>query len=113
MQSNRYSCPILNKIEFSGQIFEKLFKYQIAWKSVPREPSCFMRTDGQTGMTKLIVAFRNFANKPKKIYITRKGVSHFPKIFYRTSRISFQDATASVATVAPALTILLSPKVEC
>ena len=26
----------------------------------------FMRTDGQTDMTKLIVAFHNFANPPKK-----------------------------------------------
>jgi len=25
-----------------------------------------MQTDGQTGMTKLIVAFRKFANTPKK-----------------------------------------------
>jgi hypothetical protein len=25
-----------------------------------------MRTDGQTGMTKLIVVFRNFAKAPKK-----------------------------------------------
>ena len=27
--------------------------------------SCFMRTDGQIDMTKLVVAFRNFANAPK------------------------------------------------
>jgi hypothetical protein len=26
------------------------------------------RTDGQTGMTKLIVVFRNFANAPKYAY---------------------------------------------
>ena len=36
-------------------------KYQISWKSVQWEPSCFMRKDGRTDM-KLIVAFRNFAN---------------------------------------------------
>ena len=29
------------------------------------EPSCSMRTDGRTDMTKLIVAFRCFANSPK------------------------------------------------
>jgi hypothetical protein len=28
------------------------------------------RTDGQTGMTKLIVASRNFAKAPNKIYVT-------------------------------------------
>jgi len=38
-------------------------------KSFQREPSCSMWTDGQTGMTKLIVAFLNFANKPKKYCI--------------------------------------------
>jgi len=31
-------------------------------KSVQREPSYSMRTDGRTDMTKLIVAFRDFAN---------------------------------------------------
>jgi len=39
-------------------------------KSVYWEPSCSRRKDGQTDerteMTKLIVAFRNFANVPKK-----------------------------------------------
>ena len=34
--------------------------------SVQLEPSCSMRTDGQADMTKLIVAFRNFANAPVK-----------------------------------------------
>jgi hypothetical protein len=29
--------------------FEKIFQYQIPWKSVQWEPSCFMRTDGQAG----------------------------------------------------------------
>jgi len=30
------------------------------------EPNCSMRTDGQTEMTRLIVAFHNFVNPPKK-----------------------------------------------
>jgi hypothetical protein len=42
------------------------FKYQISSKSVQREPSCSMRTDGQTDM-KLIIAFRNFAKAPNKM----------------------------------------------
>ena len=45
--------------------FQKILKYQISRKSVQREPSCSMRTDGQTDMTKVIAAFRNFANAPK------------------------------------------------
>jgi hypothetical protein len=60
-------------LEFSVQIFEKL-KYKISRKSVQWERSRSMPTDrerdGQTGrqadMTKVIVAFRNFANSPKK-----------------------------------------------
>jgi len=31
---------------------------------VQREPSCSMRKDRRTDMTKLIVAFRNFVNPP-------------------------------------------------
>jgi hypothetical protein len=34
-------------------------------KSVQWEPSCSTRTDGQTDMTKLIAAFRNFVKAPK------------------------------------------------
>jgi hypothetical protein len=36
--------------------FWKILRYQISWKSVQWEPSS-VRTDGQTDMTKLIVAF--------------------------------------------------------
>ena len=47
----------------SRQSFEKKLKYQISWKSVHWEPSCAMRqTDRRTATTKLIVAFRTFAN---------------------------------------------------
>jgi len=58
--------------------FWKIRKYQISWKSVQWEPSCFMwtgrhtarqsqgQTDRQTDTTKLIVAlFRDFAKAPK------------------------------------------------
>jgi len=63
----RYSCAILTKLEISPKIFEKysnpnfmnirpvgaeLF-YADGWK------------DEQTDMTKLLIAFRKFANAPK------------------------------------------------
>jgi hypothetical protein len=46
--------------------FWKILPYVIPRKSVQWEPSCSMRTDRQTDMTKLIVAARKFANAPKK-----------------------------------------------
>ena len=51
MQSTRYSCPILMKIEFSGQIFEKkVLEYQISWKSLHLGVQLFL-TDGRRDMT--------------------------------------------------------------
>jgi hypothetical protein len=48
MQSTRYSWRILMKLEFPRHIFRRKLKYQILLKSVQWEPSCSMRTDGQT-----------------------------------------------------------------
>ena len=51
--------------------FRKTLKYKISWKSVMWKPSCSTRSGGRTvrqaNMTKLMVAFRNFANAPKKL----------------------------------------------
>jgi hypothetical protein len=59
--------------------FRKELKYKISSKSVQAEPSCSMRTDGRTDgrsdMTKLTVAFRNFANAPNEPGIKFKGIS--------------------------------------
>ena len=61
------------RTRYSGQPFKKLrifstdfriLKYQISRKSVQWEPSCSIRVDGRTVMTKLTVAFRNSANTP-------------------------------------------------
>ena len=50
----------------SSPDFRKILKYQISRRFVQWGPSCSIRTDGRTGrradMTKLIVAFCNFAN---------------------------------------------------
>ena len=67
----RYSLRIWMKLKFFRQIFEKRLGYQVYSKSVQWEPSCCMRTDGRTNVTKLIVAFRILANAPKKLLDTR------------------------------------------
>ena len=68
MENTRYSCQILIKLKFFIY-FGKIIKFQISLKSVQWGPSCSMRTegrkDGQLEMTKLTVAFRNFAMRLK------------------------------------------------
>jgi hypothetical protein len=58
-----YSCPILMQLEFSRQIFENP-RISNLMKIGPVGAELF-RADGRTDMTKLIVAFGNFANAPK------------------------------------------------
>jgi hypothetical protein len=57
------------KLEFSRQIFEKILKYKISWKSVQWEPSCSVWTDGRTDRNdEANSRFFRFANEPKKIW---------------------------------------------
>jgi hypothetical protein len=63
--STRYFCRILIKLQIFSTDFRSSLKYKISSKSVQLKPSCSTRTDGQMDMTKVIVAFRNFANAPK------------------------------------------------
>jgi len=60
--------------------FRRIRKYQISWKSVHWEPSCSMRTNGQT-MTKQIVSFRNSTNAPKNAWPIILAVSVTSQIF--------------------------------
>ena len=57
------------KLERSRQIFEKKkLRYENSSKSVLCEQSCSVRrTDGQTDMTKPIVAFHNFAKASENL----------------------------------------------
>jgi len=65
---NMYIVDILIRyrlnLNFRDRFFEKILKCKVSWKSVQREPSCFMRMHGQPYMTKPTVAFRNFATAP-------------------------------------------------
>ena len=71
---NRSSCNVpaifahFNETLIFSTNFRKIPKYQISLKSVQCEPSCSVRTDRRTDMTKLIIAFHNFANAPEKMW---------------------------------------------
>jgi len=64
-----FSSDFKETVIFSTD-FRNIPKYQSSWKSVQWQTSCSIRaggrTDGQTDVTKLIVAFRRFAKAPKK-----------------------------------------------
>jgi len=53
------------KLEFSRHIFEKQSNIKFHENLSCGGPSYSMRMDGQTDMTKLTVAFRNFAKRPQ------------------------------------------------
>jgi len=59
------SVRFSRKVDFYRQIFEEKLQDQVLLKFVLWEPRYSLRTDRQTDMTKLIDAFRNFANEPK------------------------------------------------
>ena len=62
MKSTRYSCDMLMKLKFSRQILEKSSNIKLI--KIHAE---LFHVDGRTGMTKLIVAFRNFEKAIKNI----------------------------------------------
>ena len=66
----RYSKEVLKKLEFSRQIFEKYWniKFHENPHSASRTVLCG-RKDRRTDMTKLIVAFHNVTNAPKKFQL--------------------------------------------
>ena len=87
------SCkvPVTNirfewNLNFLDAFSKNTQKNWISWKSVQLEASCSLRTDGrsdgQTDMTKLLVAFRNFAKSPKEVLKANWTVKNsFPKFF--------------------------------
>jgi len=82
LQSGRYSCQVLMELGFSRQIFGKTPISNLI-KILPVASELFnadRQTDRWTNMTKLIVAFCNFANEPiNNIYMfdTPKMVGQF------------------------------------
>ena len=71
---HRSSCKValffsdFNETSIFSSVYQKNTQISNIMKIRPLESELFQaerRTDGRTGMTKLIVAFRNFANTPK------------------------------------------------
>jgi len=58
----------VNETRIFSTEFRKIFKYKISSKSVQRQPICSMWTDRPTGITKIMVTFRNFAKAPENGY---------------------------------------------
>jgi len=63
------------KVEFFGQIFENCLHIKYHEHNVRWEPRS-MRTDGRTDMTKLVVAFHNFANVPKNPLLFKSNLDY-------------------------------------
>ena len=75
MLSTRYSCHILIKLEFSQQIFRKSSNIKCKENSSSgSRVAPYGRKDGEANMTKLIVAFRDFANAPKNEYTSKHPI---------------------------------------
>jgi hypothetical protein len=63
--STRYSCPILMKVEFSGQIFEK-YSNVIFHENLSSGSQVVQCGQTDRHMTELIAAFHNCVKTPRK-----------------------------------------------
>jgi len=72
MYSEHYSSQILMKLEFSRQIFFLKNPQVSNFMKIRPVEFDLIHADGRTDMTKLTVAFRNFANAPKNWKRERK-----------------------------------------
>jgi hypothetical protein len=84
MYSTRYSCPILMKLEFSRQFFEKYANIKFLENpSSGSRVAPYGQKIGRTDLLKLIVAFRNFVNAPKNCVLY--GCAKKQRLFSCTS----------------------------
>jgi hypothetical protein len=91
------------KVKLSRQNFEKNTQISNVMKILPLGTQLFHadrrtdgRTGGQTGMTKLIIAFSNFVNAPKTIMTVR--LSALLKHSYKTGTIPHRCSNSAKIT---------------
>ena len=89
--STSYSCPSLIKLESSQQIFEKYSSFK--FNENPSSGSQVVPCE-QTDVTKLTVAFRNFAKSDQKFSSCFKRIE--PRLHYTGQPVSFYNAITSV-----------------
>jgi len=75
LESNPISFSDFNKICVFSIDFRRILKYQIYLKSDHWKPSCSMRTDRRTDMTKLRMSFCNFVKVRKNLSRSRNGTT--------------------------------------
>jgi hypothetical protein len=103
----------------SGDFRNNILSYQISWKSVQWQPSCFMRTDGQTG--------RSYSNNSNNWmqqfheFITWRFMCRsvcFVRLYAHHQELTTPSATsgftvgALVVVARPRPTMLLPPTVQ-
>ena len=120
MQSTRYESLIFSTY------FRKTLKHKTSWKSLQWEPSCSLQkneqTDRYTDVTKLIVAFRSFANAPRNgdglptrliiggVAINGPGCAHssWPLRWVVKVRTSYRGTTLCYVHVVSVINFLLT-----
>jgi len=94
MQSTHYSWPILMELGIFSTHFQKILKCHLSWKSVQWEPSWSIHTNGQTDITKPILAICNFPNM-----LIKRSVLLLNKVFMSSTLISNTGFLSSVCHV--------------
>ena len=113
MLSVHYYCQILMKLEFSLRFFKKNLHASIFLQIPPVEFDLF-HADGRKYMTKLTVAFPNFANPPKnwkrerKVTQSRQLFERLIGVFNMSLVNIMQHNTSDMTGCSPLITLLLA-----
>ena len=77
--------PDINEPWIFSTDFQKILKYQISWKSIQWEQSCFMWTEGRSdGPHKLKVAFEILQTRLKRVYWNKLHVILYLQLLFWT-----------------------------